>query len=72
MALYRVTVKKLIPDGRVRIEPGMSAEVSTREMRCMLCDSKIQEQLKRQFKIKYNIDLPRLYMSNPFMNVEKL
>ncbi len=72
MGLYKITVKKLVNDGRIRLEAGMSVEVFTREMYCQLCDSKIQEQIKRQFKMKYNVEVPRLYMSNPFMNVEKL
>lgn len=72
MALYKVTNKRIILTKGQRIEPGMSAEVSFNGSVLPLVNSAVKTEIQRQFKTKYNVDLPSGYINNSQLQVDKI
>ncbi len=74
MALYKVTVKRSMSHGSQRLEAGMSAEVSWDQPYSLCFTKTVIAEVKRQFKMKYNVDLPDHIMNfyRPYLDIEKL
>lgn len=71
MALYKVTTKKLLVSNGKRLEAGMTAEVSYNGS-SLPWNTAIKAEIKRQLKMKYNVDFPDGYINGNNLNIEKL
>lgn len=71
MAIFKVTLKKLILSGGKRLEAGMSAEIPFNGNTLPLINSQVRTELKRQFKTKYNVDFPDGHINNGNFDVQK-
>lgn len=71
MALFKVTTKKLLISNGKRLEAGMTAEISYNASTLPWCSATMKE-LKRQFKMKYNVDYPDGYINGNNLIIEKL
>lgn len=72
MALFKLTTKKLLVSNGKRLEAGMTAEVSFNGNSFPWGNSTVKVELKRQLKMKYNVDFPDGFINANNLNVEKL
>ncbi len=72
MSLFKVTTKRPILSGGKRLEAGMTAEVAYNSLTLPLANSTVKSEIRRQFKMKYNVDLPAGYLNVNELKVEKL
>lgn len=72
MAIFKVTLKKLILSGGKRMEAGMSAEIPFNGSVLPFTNSQVKAELKRQFKTKYNVDYPDGYINGGSLDVKKM
>lgn len=71
MALFKVTTKKLVVSNGKRLEAGMTAEVSYNGS-ILPWNTATKTEIKRQLKMKYNVDFPDGSINSINFNVEKL
>ena len=72
MSLFKVTTKRLLLSGGKRLEAGMTAEVSYNGNTLPFSNSTVKSEIQRQFKMKYNVDFPTVFMNGNELVVEKL
>lgn len=72
MPLFKVTTKRLILSGGKRLEAGMTAEVSYNGNILPFANAGVKSEIRRQFKMKYNVDFPAGLMNGNELKVEKL
>ncbi len=72
MALFKLTTKKLLLSNGKRLEAGMTAEVSFNGSSFPWANSTVKAELKRQLKMKYNVDFPDGFINANNLSVEKL
>ena len=71
MAIFRVTTKRLQVSGGKRLEAGMTADVTYNGSTLPLI-SNVKAEIQRQFKMKYNVDFPLVYINGNELKIEKL
>ena len=71
MALFKLTTKKMLVNNGKRLESGMTAEVSYNGSN-FPWNTATKADVKRQLKMKYNVDFPDGYINGINFNVEKL
>lgn len=71
MALFKLTTKSLLLNNGKRLEVGMTAEVSFNGS-ILPWNTATKTEIKRQLKIKYNVDFPDGYINGNIFDVEKL
>ena len=72
MALFKLTTKKLLVSKGTRLEAGMNVEVPYNGSTFPWGNSTAKTELKRQIKMKYNVDFPDGFINANNFNVEKL
>lgn len=72
MALFKLTTKKLLVSNGKRLEAGMTAEVSFNGSSFPWGNSTVKTELKRQLKMKYDVDFPDGFINANNLSVEKL
>lgn len=72
MPLFKVTTKRLILSGGKRLEAGMTAEVSYNGSTLPFANASVKSEIRRQFKMKYDVDFPAGHMNGNELKVEKL
>lgn len=71
MALFKVTTKKSLLSNGKRLEAGMTAEISYNGS-TLPWNTAVKTELKRQLKMKYNVDFPDGFINGNNLNIEKL
>lgn len=71
MALFKLTLKKMLLSNGKRLEAGMTAEVPYNGS-TFPWNSTVKTELKRQLKMKYNVDFPDGHINGNNFEVEKL
>ncbi len=71
MALFKVTTKKLLVSNGKHLEAGMTAEISYNAS-SLPWNTATKTELKRQLKMKYNVDFPDGFINGINLNIEKL
>lgn len=71
MALFKLTLKKMLLSNGKRLEAGMTAEVPYNAS-TFPWNSAAKAEVKRQLKLKYNVDFPDGYINGINFGVEKL
>ena len=72
MALFKLTTKKLLVSNGKRLEAGMTAEVSYNSSIFPWGNSTVRTELKRQLKMKYNVDFPDGFINANNFSIENL